>query len=214
MKWAHPSGFTLEKLESSADGKLSVETSLVDAVPALKLEFKGNDSDKAELSFTYKAPLATVAGDVDVANLSTANVSVFGGQGAFGAGAGVKLNFAKSKLESSAVALGLSYAAPQLFVAARADKNFSNYSALLSYSGVKDVTLAGKVTYNGKDAAATVATVYKYCPVATLKIKAGTNGVAAVSVKQSFDKKFTVIGSAEVPSTLSNIKFGVNATLG
>lgn len=214
MKWAHASGFTLEKLESSADGKLSVETSLANAAPGLKLEFKGNDSDKAELFFTYKIPTATIAGDVDIATLGAANFSVLGGQGAIGAGANVNVKLAKSAVQSTNFGVGLSYTTPQVFVAARAEQNFSNYSALFTYGGVKDLTLAGKVNYNGKDANATVATVYQLCPPVTLKFKAGTNGVVAASVKQTFDKKFTVIGSAEVPSSLNSVKFGVNATLG
>lgn len=214
MKWAHASGFTLEKLESSADGKLSIETSLNGAAPGLKLEFKGNDTDKAEVAFTYKTPAATVAGDLDLANFSAANFSAFAGQGAIGAGASVNVKLAKSAVQSTNFGVGLSYTAPQVFVAARAEQNFANYSALFSYSGVKDVTLAGKVNYNGKDASATLATVYQFCPVATLKVKAGTNGVVAASVKQSFDKKFTVVGSAEVPTSLNSVKFGVNATLG
>ena len=83
LKWVHASGFTLEKLEVSPDCKLVVETSLSNVTPGLKLEFKGNDANKADLSFTYSAPAATVTGEFDISGFSGANASISGGHGAF-----------------------------------------------------------------------------------------------------------------------------------
>jgi hypothetical protein len=58
------------------------------------------------------------------------------------------------------------------------------------------------------------AALYKCSPNTTVKMKAGTNGVANASVKHSFDKKFSVVAAAEVPVSLKTAKFGLTATLG
>jgi len=216
LKWPHESGFTLEKFESSADGKLAIETSLVGAAPGLKLEFKGNDSNKSDLSFTYTAPAATVTGEFDLVNLSSVKASVNGGNGPVTVGANCELKLAKSTLDSYNLGVGLGYTIPKVFVGVRADKNFQAYSALFSYNAADRVTLAGKVTYCPKNKAqAVLATVYKCNADTTIKVKANTNGgVFSASVKQSFPGKFSVIGSAEIPAQLNTAKFGLNATLG
>jgi len=216
LKWIHPSGFTLEKLEVSQDAKLNVETSLNGVAPGLKLEFKGNDSDKADVSFNYSIPQATFSGEIDIHNLSSAKASVLGGHGAFTAGvcAEVKLGKGSSSVDQTIFGLGVGYTNPGLFVGARACKNFSNYSARFTYDATKEVTLLGKVNYNSKDTSATLATVYKCCPNTTLKVKADTNGIFAASIKRSCEKKLQVIGSAEVPSSFNTVKFGLNAILG
>merc|ERR1719390_78888 len=40
-KWAHESGFAIDKVEMKSDGSLSTETSLSGVAPGLKFEFKG-----------------------------------------------------------------------------------------------------------------------------------------------------------------------------
>mmetsp|Transcript_20908 Transcript_20908/g.28767 ORF Transcript_20908/g.28767 Transcript_20908/m.28767 type:complete len:272 (-) Transcript_20908:252-1067(-) len=216
LKWAHPSGFTLEKLEVASDCKLVVETSLSNLTPGLKLEFKGNDSNKADLSFTYSAPAATVTGEVDFANFSSANASISGGHGAFTGGASVNLKIAKASIDSAKFGLGFGYTVPKsLFVGLRLNENFGNYSALFSYAAHKNITLAGNLSYAaGKDPAVTLASLYKCNPNTTLKVKADTKGLLSASVKQAFEKKFSVIVAAEVPTALNTVKLGVNATLG
>lgn len=220
LKWAHASGFTLEKLEAAQDLTFNLETSLTGAAPGLKLEFKGNDKDKADLSFSYKVPQATVTGDFDISNLASAKASFVAGNGPIAGGANVDLKIAKSNIESATFGLGFSYTVPKVaFVALRADKNFSNYSGLASYNTTdpisgKPLTLAGQVGFSGKDTTASVGSVFNWCPEASLKLKVSTNGVFAASLKQTFDKKFTVISTTEVPLQLNTVKFGVNATLG
>jgi len=220
LKWAHPSGFTLEKLEAAQDLAFNLETSLTGAAPGLKLEFKGNDKDKADLSFTYKVPQATVTGEFDISNLASAKASFVAGNGPVAGGANVDLKIAKSNIESATFGLGLTYTVPKVaFVALRADKNFSNYSGLLSYNTTdpltgKPLTLAGQVGFSGKDTTASVASVVNWCPEASLKVKVSSAGVFGASLKQIFDKKLTVISTAEVPLQLNTVKFGVNATLG
>ena len=58
--WSHPSGFTLDKLEfdPTAKGSLTTETSLTGLAKGLKLEFKGNDADKGDLSFRYNSQVS------------------------------------------------------------------------------------------------------------------------------------------------------------
>jgi len=220
LKWAHPSGFTLEKLEASQDLKFNLETSLANAAPGLKLEFKGNDSDKADLSFTYKIPQATVTGDFDISNLASAKASVVSGTESIAAGANVDLKIAKSAIESATFGAGLAYTHQnKAFIALRADKNFTNFSALASYKAVdplsgKPLTLAAQVGHSGKETTASVASVFNWCNECNLKVKFSSNGVFAASLKNVCEKKLTVIGTAEVPLQLNTVKLGVNATLG
>lgn len=215
LKWAHPSGFTLEKFESTHDAKFSVETSLTGAAPGLKLEFKGNDAEKADLLFTYNHASATVTGEFDISSLSSAKLSVLGGSGPVTAGASADVKIAKSSVESTNFNVGVGYTAPkQFFVGVRAEKNFANYSALFSYNVNNELTLVGKAGHCAKECGATLGAVYKCNPDTTIKTKVTTCGVLSASLKQNFDKKFTVTGSAEIPSNFNTIKVGVNATLG
>jgi len=214
-KWAHNSGFTLEKLEFASDLKATVETSLVNTVPGLKLEFKGNESEKADVSFTYTHAAATLTGEFDVNNFSSIKTSVNGGNGPYTVGASADIKIAKSTVESHALHIGAGYTIPkQAFVGIRAFKNFTEFSALFSYVVNKDATVAGTVHHGSKGTAGTLATVYKCNPDTTIKVKAHTSGVISASVKQQFEKKFSVVGSVEAPHDFNNVKFGINAVLG
>jgi hypothetical protein len=216
VKWPHPSGFTLEKFESDSEGKLTVETSLANAAPGLKLEFKGNDSNKSDLSFTYTAPTATVTGEFDLLNFSSIKTSVNSGSGPVSVGADAKVSLANSAIKSYCLGFGLGFTVPKVFfIAGRAENNFSTYSALFTYSALKDVTLAGKISYEKSSLGAILASVYKCNANTSIKVKANTvGGVFSASVKQLLPGKFTVIGSAEIPAQLNSAKFGLNATLG
>jgi len=215
-KWAQASsGFSVEKLELSADSKTTVEVALSNLTPGLKLEFKGNEADKADASFNYSIPVATFTGDLDINSFSSFKTSVNGGQGPFTVGASADLKIAKSSIESTTFSVGAGYTQPkQFFVGLRANKNFADFSALFSYVVNKEVTVAGVVNHGSKGPSAALATVYKATPETTLKVKANTSGVFSASVKQAFEKKFSVVSSAEIPSDFGAVKFGVNATLG
>jgi len=218
-KYAHSSGFTVEKLEISPKGKVTTETSLVNAAPGLKLEFKGNDSDKGDLSFTYSPnPVATITGEVDALNFAKANASLSVVQGPVVAGGSVDAAFGKQGLESTKFGLGLGYSIPNsLFAGFRANNSFTDFSGVFSYA-LKDLTLIGKVCHSGagKEAGikSVVAGVYQYRPETTLKVKAASTGDINASIKQQFEKKFAVVGSVEIPRGFTGYKFGVNATLG
>lgn len=218
LKWPHESGFTLEKLEFSPDCKMTVETSLTGAVPNLKVEFKGNDGEKADLSLKYTAPCATFTGDFDINNLAKAETSVSAGHGAFTGGACAKFANIKddsgSKLKAT-LGVGVGYTVPNTcFTALRAKDNFSAYGLLVSYTGMKGAAFVGSVDYSPKATMATAAASYKYDATTTIKGKVSCDGVLAASVKKNFDKKFSVVGSLEVPTSMKCMKWGLNATLG
>jgi len=215
-KWTHASGFTLEKLEISPDCKMTVETSLSGMAKGLKLEFKGNDStEKADLSMKYNLPQATVTADLDISNFSSAKASVCSGHGPISAGASLDLKIAKSSIESTVCGVGVGYTLDNTgFVGIRANKNFSSYSMCFDYTRIKDMTVAGQLTYAASKPSAVLAAQYTCNPNTVIKAKASSEGSLGFSVKQSFEKKFSVVGSAEVPKGLNAIKFGLNATLG
>lgn len=216
-KWGHPCGFAVDKLEFANDGKMNTETSLISNVPGLKLEFKANDSDKGDLGFIYKHKHVTVTGEVDTLAFSKATGSLSFAHGRYSAGAIADLKIAKSAVSSTTVTYGASFEIPKsLFAGVRASKNLSEYSGIVTYVANPSVTLAGNILYvaKSKSATGTLATVYKYNPNTSLKLKATSNGTINASVKQQLEKKFVVVGSAEVPSSMNGLKFGVNATLG
>jgi hypothetical protein len=215
VKWAHDGGFALDKLEFSKDCKMTVETSLTKVAPGLKLEFKGNDTDKADLLMTYKMPQATITGEYDMHGFSSASASICSGSGAISAGASISAKFGgKSEITPS---LGLGYTAPDLFVGLRANSILNNpsYSGLVSYGGIrKDVVVAGSASMKDNSTVATIATQYTCNPATTIKVKFDTKGVVAASIKQDLAKKFSVVGSAELSGDYSCPKIGINATLG
>lgn len=214
LKWPHPSGFTLEKLEFSNDCRMTVETSLSDAVPGLKLDFKGNDAEKADLSLKYCVPAATLTTDVDVNTLARAEASVCGGHGPFVGG--LSATYAgKDDAKKITLSAGVSHTVPNVcYTAVRARENFSSFSALFAYSSVKDLILAGNVDHSPKKTLATALIAYKVDPCTTFKAKGNSEGILAASLKRNFEKKFSVVGSVEMPHTLKHVKWGVNATLG
>jgi hypothetical protein len=193
---------------------------LSNAAPGLKLEFKGNDEEKADLSFTYKIPQATLTGEFDIVRLSSVKASVVAGSGAIAGGASVDLKIAKSSVDTATVGAGVTYAMPAAFFALRAEKNFNNYTGLASWNTNcpvtnKPMTVAGQVGYNGKEVTAAALSSWQCCKDScSFKCKVNNNGVFAGSLKKVFDKKFTVVTAAEVPMQLNTVKLGVNCTLG
>ena len=219
LKWPHSSGFTLEKLEFSNELKATVETSLVNALPGLKVEFKGNDSDKADLSLKYSIPAATITAEFDVNNLTRAETSVSAGHGDFVGGLSAKFTTSKDDAKAApkvSVNVGASYNVKNhCFTAVRAKDNFSAFGLVFSYTGLAKVTLAGSVDHCAKKTLATALTSYQIDNATTFKGKANSEGVFSASVKRNCaDSKFVLVGSVEVPSNLKTVKWGLNATLG
>ena len=217
VKWGHPSGFTLEKFEVANDGNVSTETSLVGFATGLKFEFKGNDSDKGDFSVVYKHGNATVTGEVDTINFSKASASVTSGHGPFTGGANLDLKIAKLAVSSTTVHMAVGYTVPKsIFAGLRVSKNFSHYNGIFHYVAAPNVILAGNVSHCTKSSTTTavLGTVYKCNDTTTLKLKAASTGIVNASVRQQFPDKFVAVGSMEIPSSLTGIKFGVNAVLG
>ena len=215
-KWGHSCGFAVDKLEFANDGKVTTETSLA-AAKGLKLEFKANDSDKGDLGFIYKHKNASVTCEVDTLSFSKVNASVSLGYNQFSAGAIADVKIAKAAITSTNIMYGASYEIPKsLFAGVRASKNLKEYSGIVTYIAAPNVTLAGNALYatESKKASAVIAAIYKHDATTTFKLKAASSGTLNASLKKQLEKKFVVIGSAEVPSSFSGLKFGVNATLG
>lgn len=210
-KYPHSSGFTVEKFEIASNGAVTTETSLIGVAQGLKLEFKGNDSNKGDLSMQYSHPLFTLTSELDCLTLAKASSSVSGGQGPISVGVSADVNLTKSTLGSIGATLG--YKLPNTNVFLKSTKTFSEYSALVTYAFNKDVTVAGQAFY-GKAWSFLFAGVYKCNPNTIMKLKLSDNAGIAASVKQTIDKKLVITGVADIPKTLDNVKFGVAVSLG
>ena len=196
---------------------MTTETSLITTADGLKFEFKANDSDKGDLGFIYKHKHVTVTGEIDTLACSKANGSISLKHGRFAAGAIADIKIAKSSINSSAFIVGGSFEIPNaVFAGARASKNLSEFSGIVTFVANPNTVLAGNILYATKSKTTTgaLACVYKFDADTSYKLKAASTGTLNASVKRQLDKKFVVIGSAEIPSSHSGFKFGVNATLG
>lgn len=196
---------------------MTTETSLITTADGLKLEFKANDSDKGDLGFIYKHKNVTVTGELDTLACSKANGSISLKHGRFAAGAIADIKIAKSSISSTACMVGGSFEIPNaVFAGARASKNLSEFSGIVTFVANPNCVLAGNILYATKSKTTTgaLAAVYKFDADTSYKLKVASTGTLNASFKRQLDKKFVVIGSAEVPSSHSGFKFGVNATLG
>lgn len=211
-KWAHASGFTLEKLEMTQNGSVATETKLEGALPGLKLEFKGNDSGKADLFFTYsKLPHATLAGDLDVLNFEKSSLSAVTGFGPLLAGVSANICLKKKAVDTFNTTVG--YVRPSCSAYAKANKSFSEFTGLAAFTVCPPVQLAIQAVHAKSTTTGLLACIYKHSPATTFKLKASSNGVVSAALKQDVEKKFSVIAACEY-SQKNAMKFGVNASLG
>lgn len=211
-KWVHGSGFTLEKLEIGKDGTIKTETSLVKTLPGLKLEFKGDTKDKANLSFSYKIPTATFTGELDVNNFSKLTAAAVSGFGKITGG--ISFDFSIPKKELTGAEVSASVKEGPSFLAAKVNKGFE-YSAFGSHVLSDQVTLAAKLAQTNKGGfAAYLAAIYKCNPKTIIKVKVDNQFSLNASVKQSLEKKLTLTGTAAIPGSFDSVKLGVLASLG
>jgi hypothetical protein len=212
VKYPHPSGFTLDKLEISNDGYMVTETSLTGLAKGLKLEFKGNDKiSRGDIAATYVHPHATVTGELDVLGMSQLKVSANGGSGPFSVGASTVVKLSGGAPEKINVAVG--YAAPKFFGVAKV-ADFKDVTGLVSYAVNNKLSVAGKVNHSDKGVSGAAAAIYACCPNNTVRVKVGSCGSITASVKRSYEKRFTVVAAAGTNTSFNDIKWGVTATLG
>jgi hypothetical protein len=192
------------------------ETSLNNVAPNLKLEFKGDDKSKGDLGFIYKVPSVTFTGEIDLVNFSSTKGSVNSRYGSFLIGGNYELGLPsqESKFQINDYSAGLGYSLDKsLFVGLRANKKLSDFGLLFSYDAVKNLTVAGSLSYPKN--AVSFGGIYKCNPATTIKAKFLSEGKVAASVKQSLEKNASVTAAAEVDlKNLSGFKFGVVASLG
>ncbi len=199
FEWKGPNGFKLDKLEfdPKADSAFTTETSLqVSGVDGLTLEFKGNDSNKADLSFIYKHAHATVEGAVDATDFKTFSGSISTGKDDLAVGVA-----AAFKQGSSAnISATATYTAPKLFVGLQLTNNFADFKGLFSWALDKDVTIAATSTYGTakKNLGVNLGTSYKCNSNTTLKAKVDLDKNIDFSVKQAVNKSLTVSGWTKV----------------
>jgi hypothetical protein len=217
--WSHPSGFALDKLEfdPSDSGSITTETSLVGLYKGLKLEFKGNDNDKADLSFTYKNPALVLTGSADIMGFKKFNCAA-AKEVAPNVTVGVDSSITTGKKSGIAFNVAGSYTVPKsLFAGFEATKNFSAVTFLASYAADKDITAAAKIDYSldKGNMTAAMGAVYKCNANTTMKVKADMNKVIDFSVKQNLDKNLVVTGFTQVKDfSYSSMVFGLKAVLG
>jgi hypothetical protein len=222
VKWEHPSGFTLEKLEVNSKGKVTTETSLVGAAPGLKLDFKGNDTDKADLSFTYKIPSATISAEVDGLMFNRAKVSAFGGAGPISAGFAATFAIAQSDNTKKVYELGATYDGVQNLNVALWANSAKDFRVLSKYKVNDNFSSAIQIEKTSQKTSQSIIGIYGCSnDKITSKLKiTRTDGAigASTSVTQSLDSNFKVTYATGIENfsgfSTSSIKWGVNCTLG
>lgn len=216
-KWAHESGFTLDKLEVKGDGSVVVETSLTGVAPNLKFEFKGDDKNKGDLGVVYKAPQYTAAAEFDIAEFASAKASVLAGTGPYAGGASATISLG-DKVDVKSFDVAGSYAvAKKFFTGLSVTNKLSKYGLSFAYFGASNYTVAGLIDFKpeSSEKTLTVGGIYKCNPNTNIKGKVNSNGVVSLSVKQFLASDATVTVATELPTNdFSAYKFGVTASLG
>jgi len=214
-KWAHESGFAIDKFEMKSNGGLAIETSLTGVAPNLKFEFKGDDSNKADLGAVYKHEFASVTAEVDVAEFSCAKATILGGNSTFTAGASTVLSLG-DKFDVKSFDVSASYKLNDIFAGLKVSNKFTQYGVSLSYLLSATQSLFGTFTLNQDSTTSGVfGASYKCNPKTTLKAKVCTGGNISASVKQNVEKTCSVVGAVQIPiSDISASKYGITITLG
>jgi len=216
FKWAHESGFAVDKLEIASCEKVTLETSLVGVAPGLKLEFKGVDNSSGTLGLVYKHKLATIASDLDIVGFSSTKASVLGG--ANGVLAGASADFDINKCDIKDYAAGIAYSpCCGVFAGLKATKKFTEFNSSIHYKVNPKLSVAAMVDYVPKKSTHgfKIGAAYKCCPETSVKVKVDNDLVVKASVKQELPKKLVVVGAAEVDvRNPGKLNFGVTATLG
>lgn len=216
-EWAHPSGFKLDKLEfnPSADGNFTTETSLTGLAKGLKLEFKGNDSNKGDLSFVYTHPKATFTGKADAnafKSFEATAAAVFDDLSA-----GLKAVYGKDKKVAVDVAASYKLGFKNTFIGFNATNNFKAFKGLMSLAVDSKITAAAVAEKADakSDIKFTAGGVYKCNANTTIKAKVDLAQKLDFSVKQAVDKSLTVTTWTTINKfDFKGATFGAKAVLG
>jgi hypothetical protein len=217
LKWAHKSGFAVDKFEMSSCDKATLETSLSGVVEGLKLDFKGTDATNGVVGSTYKHKLATVTSELDVSGFSYLKASLLGGSN--GVLAGASANFAlgnKFAVNDYSAAFGWK-PNDNIFVGLKANNKLADLNSYFLYQLKPNVGLHGQLDFTPKTSqhALTVGASYKCCESTSMKTKVNTSGLVNASVKKNFPNKLAVVGAVGLDvHKLDSVNFGVTATLG
>ena len=218
-KWAHPSGFTLDKINFKGVGhKIEVENSLENVIPDLKLEFKGDDHEKGELLATYKVAPATVKATFDIMKQAKGELSVATVQAPFTVG-GILSFETKEKVTTTDVSASAAYSAGPIFAGIISSKMFKSFELLSSYAVSKEISVAAKVEANDKGKGFGFKTIagatYKCNPNTFIKGKIDSDATLDLSVTQKVDKNLSVSVWAQTKfPAAATPSFGIKAVLG
>jgi len=216
LKWAHESGFAVDKFEIASADKITLETSLTGVAPGLKFEFKGVDAATGTLGVIYKHKYATLASELDIAGFSTFKSSVLGGSNGVSVGASADFSLS-DKFDVKDFSAAVAYTpCAGVFAGVKANKKFTEFNGAVGYKVKPNLSLAALIDVPKKSAYKfNIGASYKCQPETTVKVKVDNDGVIRTSVKQDLPKKLTLVGAAEVDvKNISQFNFGVTATLG
>lgn len=219
LKWAHPSGFSIDKLEIAGCDKTKIETSLsnIPAVPGLKLEFKGANMAAGSLGAIYKHQLATVTSELDIGGFSSLSASVHGGAKGVSVG-GSALFSLGNKFDVTDFGAGISMTPKEgLFVGVRGTKKFAEFDTAVQYQIRPGLIVAalGDCTPKTSTHRVKLGVKYECCPTTTVKVKVGCSGDLNASVKRQLPNNTTLVGAAAVNlKNPESFSFGLSATIG
>lgn len=215
-KWTHESGFAVDKLEVNKNAGITVETSLKGAMPNVKFEFKGNDSNKGDLLATYSTNAATIVGQLDVAEFSGFNVSALAASGKYTGGANVAVSLGDSADVKKFDVAG-SYKCCNVFAGLKISEKFANYKASVGYSSCPKMKFGGEFDFKPENSAfaALIGGSFACNPNTQLKAKASSEGALNFSVKQSLSNNCSVTSTIATSSkNFGDYKLGLVGNLG
>lgn len=217
-KWAHDSGFAVDKLEVNKNAGITVETSLKGAVPNTLFQFKGNDSNKGDLLAYYSTDVATVVGELDVAEFSGFNVSALAKSGAYAGGASLAVTLGDSTdIKKFDVAGSYSCPSSKVFAGLKVSDKFAMYTTSLGYKACPGIQVGSQLSFKPENSAfsALVGAAYKCNPTTQMKAKVSSEGAVNFSVKQSLAKNCSITSTIATSSkNFGDYKLGLVGNLG
>jgi hypothetical protein len=214
LEWEHDSGFTLDKLEfnPSDDGSFTTECSLKGLVDGVKLDFKGNDSNKADITAKYEHEQATVTATVDATDFKSYSGTVSSGFNDVKFGLSGNMKGGKTNVDAAA-----SYSAPNMFFGLNLTNSFDNFKGLFSFKVDSDLTVAATATYGAakKNLGVNVLAAWKCNPNTTMKAKVDMDKNVNLSVKHAVAKGLTATAWTKVAdASPKSASFGAKVVLG